>query len=80
MHKHDYLNPIGWGFIGSTVAVEWIQHNGLTILSVLGLVIGSACQIIQTRIRIREERSRYILKMPCRNIHRYNGRSDAPEP
>lgn len=58
MHGRDYLNPIGWALIGGGTAIEFVQLHGLSILSVIALVIGSVCHVIQTRIKVRQDRSR----------------------
>jgi hypothetical protein len=72
MNGREYLNAIGWSLIGVGTSLEFIQLHGLTILSVIALVTGSACQIVQTHIKIRQDQARRVFdKQRLNYIQKY---------
>jgi hypothetical protein len=51
VHVRDHLNAIGWSLCA---AGSWLGSHGLAIASVIGIGVGAACHIVQTRIRAAE--------------------------
>ena len=57
MHER-HLNPFGVALMAVVAGADWLAHNALTALSLVGLVISSFCQLGHLWLRWQEWKAR----------------------
>lgn len=53
-----HLNPIGWTSLVVAMAADSILHGLLTAITIVGVLVGMTCHVIQTRIQYQTARRR----------------------